>query len=115
MEQGNEGMLEQLKEYFRKIVLPKRTINLLSVLKNLIKKEKSDYKGEIQLDEIIKEVFSYEINENESTSQNFSIKSQFRSGDMMEVENDFHNEVAEGEINLIPDNNDDYDELSIVF
>jgi hypothetical protein len=112
MEQVNEPMLKQLKENFRKIVVPKRTINLLSVLKNLIIKDNKEFNGEIELDEIIKEVFSAEINENESTSQQFSIVSQFRSDDMMDIENEFHNnEDGEGEINLNPEKNSDYEDL----
>ena len=114
MEQVDEGIIEQLKEDFRKIVVPKRTINLMNVLNDLIKKEKLECDGEIQLDEIIKEVFPSEINKNESTSQQFSVKSQFRSDDNMEVENDFHNnDVVESEINLTPENNCDYDNLLI--
>ena len=112
MEQINESMLEQLKENFRKIVLPKRTINLMNVLNDLIKKEKLECDGEIQLDEIIKEVFPSEIYKNESTSQQFSVKSQFKSDDNMEIENDFHNyDVVESEINLTPEDNCDYDNL----
>ena len=112
MEQVDEGIIEQLKEDFRKIVVPKRTINLLSVLKNLIIKDNKEFYGEIELDEIIKEVFSAEINENESTSQQFSIVSQFRSDDMMAIENEFHNnEDGEGEINLNPEKNSDYEDL----
>ena len=112
MEQVDEGKIEQLKEDFRKIVVPKRTINLLSVLKNLIIKDNKEFNGEIELDEIIKEVFSAEINENESTSQQFSIVSQFRSDDMMDIENEFHNnEDGEGEINLNPEKNSDYEDL----
>ena len=112
MEQVDEGIIEQLKEDFRKIVVPKRTINLLSVLKNLIIKDNKEFNGEIELDEIIKEVFSAEINENESTSQQFSIVSQFRSDDMMDIENEFHNnEDGEGEINLNPEKNSDYEDL----
>ncbi len=112
MEQINESMLEQLKENFRKIVLPKRTINLMNVLNDLIKKEKLECDGEIQLEEIIKEVFPSEINKNESTSQQFSVKSQFKSDDNMEIENDFHNDdVVESEINLTPEDNCDYDNL----
>ena len=112
MEQINESMLEQLKENFRKIVVPKRTINLMNVLNDLIKKEKLECDGEIQLDKIIKEVFPSEINKNESTSQQFSVKSQFKSDDNMEIENDFHNDdVVESEINLTPEDNCDYDNL----
>ena len=112
MEQVNEPMLKQLKENFRKIVVPKRTINLMNVLNDLIKKEKLECDGEIQLDEIIKEVFPSEINKNESTSQQFSVKSQFKSDDNMEIENDFHNDdVVESEINLTPEDNCDYDNL----
>ena len=112
MEQINESMLEQLKENFRKIVLPKRTINLMNVLNDLIKKEKLECDGEIQLEEIIKEVFPSEINKNESTSQQFSVKSQFKSDDNMEIENDFHNDdVVESEINLTPEDNCNYDNL----
>lgn len=112
MEQVDEGIIEQLKEDFRKIVVPKRTINLLSVLKNLIIKDNKEFNGEIELDEIIKEVFSAEINENESTSQQFSIVSQFRSDDMMDIENEFHNnEDGEGEINLNPEKNSHYEDL----
>ena len=112
MEQINESMLEQLKENFRKIVVPKRTINLMNVLNDLIKKEKLECDGEIQLDKIIKEVFPSEINKNQSTSQQFSVKSQFKSDDNMEIENDFHNDdVVESEINLTPEDNCDYDNL----
>ena len=112
MEQVNESMLKQLKENFRKIVVPKRTINLMNVLNDLIKKEKLECDGEIQLDKIIKEVFPSEINKNESTSQQFSVKSQFKSDDNMEIENDFHNDdVVESEINLTPEDNCDYDNL----
>ena len=114
MEQVNESMLEQLKEYFRKIVVPKRTINLVIVLNKLKEKDNLQCNGETQLDEIIKEVFPSEINKNESTSQQFSVKSQFRSDDNMEVENDFHNnDVVESEITLTPENNCDYDNLLI--
>ena len=112
MEQVNEPMLKQLKENFRKIVVPKRTINLMNVLNDLIKKEKLECDGEIQLDKIIKEVFPSEINKNQSTSQQFSVKSQFKSDDNMEIENDFHNDdVVESEINLTPEDNCDYDNL----
>ena len=97
---------EQLKNKIKNAVNPKRTTNLEKLLNKLIEKDKSN-KSELKLEEIIYDIFklnqSIPINQNQSTSQQFSsVGSQFdNNSNKMDIVQEFGNNNNEvGEINV---------------
>ena len=97
---------EQLKNKIKNAVNPKRTTNLEKLLNKLIEKDKSN-KSELELEKIIYDIFklnqSIPINQNQSTSQQFSsVGSQFdNNSNKMDIVQEFGNNNNEvGEINV---------------
>ena len=97
---------EQLKNKIKNAVNPKRTTNLEKLLNKLIEKDKSN-KSELKLEKIIYDIFklnqSIPINQNQSTSQQFSsVGSQFdNNSNKMDIVQEFGNNNNEvGEINV---------------